>query len=173
MTTVATHGRTLGWLAAIALAVGSLGACGQAAQEVAEQSIEGAVSSAGADVDLEEGSVTIEDEAGNDLAIGAEVTLPSTWPAEVPVYDGGTLTMVMVSPAEGTANAIWALEESPEAAADSMRRALESAGYMLESEMSTDGVTMLGFVGDGRRITVTAGAIDGTASLTLAVTSAA
>ena len=171
MGTVITHGRRVAMLAALALALGSLGACSQAAEEVAEQAIEGALSSAGAQVDLEDGSVTIEDEAGNEMAVGEGVELPSTWPAEVPIYEGGTLTMAMVSPAEGTANAMWTLDEAPETAVASMRAALEAAGYMLESETTAAGLTMLGFVGDGHRIAITAGTVDGTASLTLTVTS--
>lgn len=172
MGTLVERGRTIAILAAVGLALGSLGACGQAAEEVAEQAIEGALSSAGAEVDLEDGSVTIEDEAGNEMAVGEGVELPSTWPADVPVYQGGTLTMAMVSPAEGTANAMWTLDEEPEAAVAGMRQALEGAGYMLEAETTTQDITMLDFVGDGHRIALMAGTIDGTSSLTLTVTSA-
>lgn len=172
MRTVTEHGRTVAMLAAIALAVGSLGACGQAADEVAEQAIEGALSSAGAEVDVEDDSVTIQDDAGNEMAVGEGVDLPSTWPADVPVYQGGTLTMVMVSAEEGTANAMWSLREEPEAAVASMRQALEGAGYTLEAETTAQDMMLLDFVGNGHRVTVMAGTIDGAASLTVTVTSA-
>ncbi|MDA3022209.1 MAG: hypothetical protein O2943_06030 [Actinomycetota bacterium] len=99
--------RSIAAIAAVTLFVTpALAACGESAEQAAEQIAENAM---GGEVDIEEGNVTITDDQGNEMVAGADVALPENWP--LPVPDSGTLAMATVQ-TDGTAYAMWVVDSS-------------------------------------------------------------
>ena len=150
---------------AILLGAPTLAGCGDAIQQGAEQIAEGAV---GGEVDITDEGVTIEGEGGENLAMGSNLSLPDSWPTAVPAFDGGSLSVVSVS--AGNANAMWTYEGSAEDALASYRAALESAGYVIETESAIGGLTVINANGDRYRIDATIGEVAGQTSITLTAT---
>ena len=143
--------RTVVGVAAAALIFApALTACGQAAEKAAEIAAENALS--GADVNIEDDSVTITDSEGNQMAAGENVALPDNWPAEVPAFEGGTLTVVTVSPDGVWAS--WTAEGSAQDAADSYGATLEAAGYTLDTESKVDTAVFRAYKGNGYLLNV-------------------
>lgn len=128
----------------------SVAACGQAAEQAAEQAVEQAV---GGDVDLDDGSVTVTDDEGNEMAIGEDVSLPDSWPADVPTYDGGSLAMVSVE-GDGSAGASWMTDATPEEAAAAYGAALLDAGYTEESTTNMGGMVVNEYTGNGYTVSI-------------------
>ncbi len=152
-------------VAALMLGTPALAACGDAIQQGAEQLAEGAV---GGDVDITDQGVTIEGEGGEDLAMGSDLSLPDSWPPAVPVFEGGSLSVVSVS--GGNANAMWTYEGSGDDALAAYRSALESAGYVIETESTIGGLTVINAQGNGFRIDATIGEVAGQTSITVTAT---
>ena len=156
--------RSVAAIAIAALAFSpTLVACGQAAEEVAEQAAEQAI---GGDVEVNDEGVTVTDDEGNEVAIGENVAVPDTWPAAVPLYDGGTLQMISVQ-ADGAATAMWLAEGTPADAAAAYGAALEEAGFAPDSESNMGGMIVNSYTGNG--LTVSMQALDSDGQTTLMV----
>lgn len=151
-------------IAGLAIGLASAGlvlaGCGQVAEQAAEQAVEQAMGE-DADINVEDGSVSMTDAEGNNVAIGENVALPDNWPAEIPVYDGGTLSLASVDAASGV-TAMWMTDATPEDAAAAYGAALEAAGYSVDSETSMEGMAGGDYRGNGWLVSVVAlGAEDG------------
>ena len=154
--------RAVAAVAVVALALSpALTACGQAAEQVAEQAAEQAI---GGDVELNDEGVTVTDEEGNEVAIGEDVAVPDTWPADVPLYEGGTLQMVSVQ-ADGAATAMWLVDGTPADVAASYGAALESAGFTADSESTMGGMVVNTYTGNGLTVSMQVLESDGQTSL--------
>lgn len=68
----------------------SLTGCANLAEQAAEKAVEGALSSEGANVDIEDGKVKIDSSEGS-MEIGDGSSLPEGWPSDVPAPEGFTL----------------------------------------------------------------------------------
>ncbi len=101
------------------------------------------------------------------MAIGDDVQLPDNWPADVPVYDGGTLSMVTVE-ADGSVNAMWTMDATPEEAIDTYGAALESAGFTSDSESNMGDMFIREYTGND--YTVSASTVEAEGSTSLIVT---
>ncbi len=155
---------------AFALLVPGVAGCGQATEQAVEQIAEEALSSAGAEVDIEEGKVTVTGPSGEAVSVGEGVDLPDNWPADVPVPDG-TLMGVSVDQANGTAWAMWQLPAGTPEPVAAYKSALESGGFTVTSETSTSGMTVLTAEGNAQQVEVVGGDVDGELSLTVSVSS--
>lgn len=140
----------------------ALTACGEGVEQTAERIAEDAM---GGDVDIEDGSVTITDEEGNEMVAGEGVTLPSNWP--LPVPDSGTLAMATVQ-TDGTAYGMWVVDGSAKDVADAYGDLLISEGYALNQESSLDGAIMRDYSAMGMFVSVVVGETEG--ETTIAVT---
>jgi predicted lysophospholipase L1 biosynthesis ABC-type transport system permease subunit len=138
--------------------------CGQAAEQVAEQAAEQAL---GGDVDVNDEGVTVTDDEGNQVAIGEDVSIPDTWPAEVPLLDGGTPQMASVQ-ADGSASVMWVVEATPEEAAKAYGDSLVAAGYTEESTSTMGGMVLNEYSGNGYVVSVNALDVDGTTNVMVA-----
>ena len=146
----------------LVLSAPSIAGCGDTIQQGAERIAEEAV---GGDVEIDEGGVTVQGDQGQELAIGSDVVLPDSWPATVPAFDGGQLVVVSVQQAD--ANAMWTSAGTPEAARDQYRAALEAAGFVIDSESTIGGLTVIGASGNGYRVETTIGGAGGETSVTV------
>ena len=135
------------------LMVIALGGCGQVTEKVAEQAAEQVLSSAGADVNIDEGKVTVTGPSGQAMAVGENVALPDNWPAAVPVAQG-TLAMATVDEASKTAGALWMVEGSAKDALTAYRGELESAGFTVTTESNTGESSIVSAEGNGLRVDV-------------------
>jgi hypothetical protein len=150
----------------------TLTACGGAAEQAVEEAAEQAIEEAGGgDVELTDEGVTVTDDEGNEVAIGQDVALPDNWPAEVPPFDGGTLSMVTVQ-ADGAASAMWSTDASPEEAAQAYGASLESAGYASESNSNMGGMFVSEYSGNGYSVGVNVLDADGTTTVMVTATKA-
>lgn len=155
--------RSIAAIAAVTLFVTpALAACGESAEQAAEQIAENAM---GGEVDIEEGNVTITDEQGNEMVAGADVALPENWP--LPVPDSGTLAMATVQ-TDGTAYAMWVVDSSAVQAADDYGQLLIAEGYALNQETNLDGAIMRDYSAMGMFVSVVSGETEG--ETTIAVT---
>ena len=152
--------------ALLALATPLVTSCGDVAQSVAEQAAEQAV---GGDVDINDEGVTVTDDQGNEVAMGTDVALPDTWPAEIPVFDGGSLSMVSVQD-DGTVSAMWLTDGTPQEAGDAYGAALEAAGYPQSQTSNMGGMIVTEYNGNGYSINVTSIEADGQTTVMLAAT---
>lgn len=152
-------------LAAV-MCAGILAACGnpaeQAAQNIVEQAVEGAT---GGDVDLSDDSMSVTDAEGNEFAVGGDITMPDNWPAEVPEYSG-TLSMVSVQ-TDGTAYAMWMADTTAIEAADGYGQQLTSAGFALEQDSNMGGTIVREYRSDALTVSVIAGEADGTTTISV------
>jgi hypothetical protein len=166
---IATTAGGIALVGALALLAG----CGSATEQLTEAAIE---NQTGGDVDVkddgsveirtddgemtvsgEDGKVTIESGDGTYQA-GEGTEVPDDFPAEIPLVDGGTLTMAVSTP-DGF-SLIWNVDDA-EAAFDAYIRALEGAGFELgERTVMTSGGDFTGII-EGEdaqwRVGVTAG----------------
>ena len=152
--------------AALVLGTPMLASCGGIAENAAEQAAEAAV---GGDVDINDEGVTVTDDEGNEMAIGEGVSLPDTWPAEVPAFDGGTLSMVTVQK-DGSANAMWQVDGTAEEAAAAYGATLEAAGYTSESTSNIEGMMGGDYTGNGYTVNVVSLAADNETTLMVTAT---
>lgn len=134
----------------------------QAAQTMAEQAVEGAI---GGDVDITDDSMTVTDAEGNEMAVGSDITIPDTWPSDVPLFDG-TLAVASVQ-ADGTAYAMWTTDLDPASAAEAYAEALTAAGYSMTQDATMGGMVIREYSSATRTVSVVSGASDGSTSLTV------
>lgn len=151
--------------AALMLGAPALASCGDAIQQGAEQLAEGAV---GGNVDITDEGVTIEGEGGENLSMGSNLALPDSWPPDVPAFEGGSLSVVSVS--GGSANAMWTYDGTGDDALAAYRSALESAGYVIETESTIGGLTVINARGNGYGVDATIGEVAGQTSITVTAT---
>lgn len=148
------------------LALSTLAACSgesqQAAQTMAEEAVEGAI---GGDVDITDDSMTVTDAEGNEMAVGSDISLPDTWPMDVPLFDG-TLSVASVQ-ADGTAYAMWMTDLDPTSAADAYGESLGAAGYSMTQDATVGAMVMRDYSSAARSVTVVSGQVDGRTSLTV------
>lgn len=146
----------------VALGAFAVSACGAAQEAVSERLVEQA---AGGDVDIElddDGQVaSIQTEDGSlDMSVGGD--LPSEWPADVPLFDGGTLTssQVAVSNGQTIVSLTYDTDRAADDAVDSLQAVYEAAGFTTTatSDMGDDTGRLVGYVGDrdGTTVSVTA-----------------
>lgn len=158
--------RTIGAVTLGLLAVTGLAACGNPAEDVAQNVAEQAVEEAmGGDVDITDDSMTMTDAEGNEMAVGESISVPDSWPADVPLFDG-TLAMVTVQ-AEGGAYAMWTSDMSPQDAVDAYGAQLEASGYTLQQEASMAGTEVREYVSSTLMVSVVAGTAEGSTTLTV------
>ncbi len=160
-------------LLSVTLALGApvLAACG-GVESAAENAAEAAI---GGDVDINDGNVTITDESGKAVTIGENVELPDGWPAEVPAYDAGSLNAAAVEP-DGTASALWTVDQSPADAVAAYGALLQGAGFTLKpSEGTMPSMDMLAsadYEGNGYTVNVSGMGAEGQTVLTVSASKA-
>jgi hypothetical protein len=149
-------------VALLALGTPALTSCGGAAQKAAEEAAGNAI---GGNVDINSGGVTVQDSAGNNITIGDDVSLPDNWPKEIPAYEGGKLSSVMVAGDGSSVNTIWTTDATAEEAAKAYGAALESAGFTLGNTTNAEGMSGGDYTGNGYQVNIVAIAADGKTSL--------
>lgn len=158
-------------LALSALLCLGIAGCSNPVDEAAERLTEQAIESAGGgevDVDIDDETVTLSDEEGNELSAGEGASIPDAWPGEVPLFEGGDLMFATVQ-AEGTASALWETNASVEDATASYDAALTGSGFTLDQEASMAGAQMRSYTGSGLMVSVTVAEGDGVTDVTVAV----
>lgn len=143
-------------VAAVTL-IPAVAGCGQVAEKAAEMAAEQAI---GGDIDVNDNSVTVTDDEGNEVTAGEDITLPDTWPSQVPPYEAGTLSLVTAQ-ADGSAFASWLTDATPEEAAMSYGAVLEDAGYTIETESNMGGMFVREYTGNGYTVSFNTIASDG------------
>jgi hypothetical protein len=159
-----TNGRlaTAALAAMLVLGAPVLSACGGAAQQAAEEAAGNAI---GGNVDIGSAGVTVQDSAGNNITIGEDVTLPDNWPSEIPVYDGGKLSSVMIAGDGASLNAVWLTDASVADAAKAYGAALTAAGFTSDTTSSAGGMSGGDYSGNGYKVTVVSIGADSQTSL--------
>ena len=152
----------------IALLAGAplLAGCGNAAESAIENAAGEAI---GGDVELNDGNLTVTNSDGTQVQIGENLSIPDSWPAAVPTYDGGTLLTVSVEGDGSRANAMWKADVAAQAAIDAYSAALTSAGFTAGTVNDMDGVSTADFSGNGYSVTLMAIAVDDATTLTAVV----
>lgn len=157
---------------AVALIVGSgLAACSNPVDEAAERLTEQALESAGGgevDVDINDETVTMRDEEGNEFSAGQGASIPDGWPGEVPLFDGGDLMFATVQ-AEGTASALWETSDSVESAMQAYDAALTGAGFTVDQQASMAGTEIRSYTGKGLLVSVTVAEAEDLTDISVAV----
>lgn len=149
---------TAAFAALLVLGSPMLTACGGAAQQAAEEAAGNAI---GGNVDINSDGVTVEDSAGNNITIGDDVTLPDNWPSEVPTYDAGKLSSVMVAGDGSSVQAMWTTDATPEDAAKAYGDALLAAGFTAGTTTNVEGMTGGDYTGNGYAVNVAVIAAEG------------
>ena len=158
------HGRRSSIVAAVILTVAGVATgCGgeQLAEQLGEQAIDG-------QVDIEDDSVSITDQEGNEFAVGEGTEIPPTWPTEVPLYSGGTLVLV-TSQSDGTATALWEAPETVDQAVAAYDDALTSSNFRLDQDASIAGSIVRTYLSESHTVNVTAVEVDSATNLSIAV----
>jgi hypothetical protein len=146
----------------VALAVPALAGCSGAVQGAVEKAAGNAI---GGNVDINSGGLSVTDSNGNEVQIGADVTIPDNWPAEVPRVEGGKLVSVMVAGDGSSVNAMWTVSGAPADAAKAYGDALTAAGYAQDQTTSAGDVESTQWTGNGYRINVIASGTGGETSV--------
>ncbi len=144
--------------ALLVLGTPALTACGGTAQQAAEEAAGNAI---GGNVDINSDGVTVQDSAGNNVTIGEDVSLPDNWPVEIPAYEGGSLTSVMVAGDGSSVTAIWTTDATPEDAAKAYGDALVAAGFTVGTTTNAGGMSGGDYTGNGYTVNVVVIASDG------------
>jgi len=141
------------WLGAVVVVPVALvlPGCGQAAEQAAEQAIE---QGTGAEVDIEDDSVKVTDEEGNEFAAGGDVSLPDSWPAEVPAPPGELL--FAGSSAAGGVTGSWQVDASVGDVIADYADALAGAGFAAGEDSDLGGAKTRTFEGNNLLVEVIA-----------------
>ncbi|MBU2613711.1 hypothetical protein KJ925_04660 [Patescibacteria group bacterium] len=130
----------------------------QSAQDkIAEKVAEGMIENAtGADVDLEEGSVTVTDvESGMTASYGENVKLPDDFPSDVPMYPDATLTGVTFSRNDGVSG--WVTMTSSDDVSKLVAWYADEAkgkGWESDASMTVNGAEYRSWTKDAATMTV-------------------
>ena len=147
------------------LTLPAIAACGNVAEEAAQNAAEQVAEDViGGDVDINDNSMTVTDDEGNEMAVGEGISIPDSWPADVPLYEGGELSMVTVQ-ADGSAYAMWSLSEAPGDAMDAYSAQLEAVGYSMDQDADLGGTLMREFRSADKTVSVVAGEGEGMTTL--------
>lgn len=165
--TTSRIGHIAALVGAAVLTIPALAACGGVAENVAQNAAEQVAEDVmGGDVEINDNSMTVTDDEGNEVAVGENISVPDTWPDDVPLYEGGELAMVTVQ-ADGSVYAMWTLDGAATDAMDAYSAQLESAGYSMEQDADLGGTLMREYRSTDRTVSVVAGDADGMASMTV------
>lgn len=149
----------------IVFSVFSLTACSQAAEKITEKIIEDNASG-DVDVDLDDGSVNITDDDGNQFSAGDSIDLPDNWPSDIPTFDGN-LTTVSIDKNGGSVLASWTTDASLSDAYDSYSSALEAAGFTLTSDTTQSDYRMTTYESSKYSVLLTISVVDGVATVSI------
>jgi hypothetical protein len=155
---------------AVALAIAGLTGCSSPNEQAAEQLTEELVEAAGdgqVDIDIEDDSMTIADDEGNEMALGQGVAIPDTWPDYVPMFNNGTVVMATVQPDAG-ASAVWETNLSVDEAADTYDAQLIAAGFTLDQDVAVEGAIVRGYSSQDVTISVSIAEESGSTMVTVA-----
>lgn len=151
-------------IAAIALTVAGLTAsCGgeQLAEQIGEQAING-------EVDIEDDSISITDQEGNEFSAGGGTQIPESWPGEVPLYPDGELVLA-TSQSDGTATALWETTVPVDQVAKDYDDVLKSQGFTLEQDATIAGAIVRTYSSALHTVNVTVATAAGTTNVNIAV----
>lgn len=146
-------------LTATSLTAGCAGE--QLVEQIGEQAIDG-------EVDIEDDSITITDQEGNEFAAGSGTELPDSWPANVPTYPDAELVLV-TSQADGAATGLWETTDAIETAAAKYDDALMAAGFVLDQDAEIAGTVIRTYEGDFQTVTVTITRTNGTTNASVTI----
>lgn len=155
-------------VAAIAVAVvGLTASCSgeQIAEQIGEQAING-------EVDIEDDSISITDEDGNEFSAGGGTEIPESWPDDVPLFPDGELVLATTQ-SQGSATALWETTLSVDDAAAIYDAALTSNGFTLDQDANIAGTIARTYQGEVNIANVTVADVDGTTNVSVAVVPAA
>jgi hypothetical protein len=161
---MASTGRRVAALGAAVIAIAGLSTgCGgeQLAEELGGQVIDG-------EVDIENDSLTITDDEGNQFAAGGGTQIPDSWPDDVPLYPDGDLVLA-TSQTEGTAAALWEVTSSVHEAAGAYGDVLISQGFTLDQDATIAGAIVRTYSGELHSVKVTVANTAGTTNVNIAV----
>ncbi|MDA2988511.1 MAG: hypothetical protein O2815_05465 [Actinomycetota bacterium] len=151
-------------IAAITVTVlGLTAGCGgeQLAEQIGEQAING-------EVDIEDDSITITDDEGNEFSAGGGTEIPESWPDDVPLFPDGELVLA-TSQSEGSATALWETTLSVDDAAAAYDAVLMSSGFTLDQDANISGTIARTYQGEVDIANVTVADVDGTTNVSVAV----
>lgn len=151
-------------IAAVAMTVAGLTAgCGgeQRAEQIGEQAING-------EVDIEDDSISITDDEGNEFSAGTGTELPASWPEDVPLFPDGELVLA-TSQSERSATALWETTQSVDEAAATYDAVLVSSGFTLDQDANISGTIARTYQGDVNVVNVTVADVDATTNVSVAV----
>lgn len=102
------------------------------------------------------GDSIFTDDAGNEIAVGENLTLPNNWPGLVPTPEGSLVAVSVID--EQTAVATWKIESDVFAVQEEYAQDLSSQGFEVSSDfgLSTDTIVVLIARGSGLDITISA-----------------
>jgi hypothetical protein len=97
----------------------------------------------------------LDDGSGNELAVGSDLFLPTTWPEGVPTPTGTLIAVSVID--DRTAVATWSVQGDVFQVQQMFLPAFDS-GFVVEPipDLSTDTIVVYGAVGNGYDITVSA-----------------
>ena len=171
-TTLTSNGsrKALAALAALALGITGLVGCSSPSDELAERVTEELVEAGGdgnVDVDINDESMTITDDEGNEMAVGEGASIPNTWPSDVPLFESGSVVMSTVQP-DVAASAVWETDASVEDAAAAYDAQLTDAGFTLDQDAAVTGAIIRGYSSAAMTLSVSVSDDGGTTTLTVA-----
>jgi hypothetical protein len=150
-------------IAAAAIAViGTSAGCGeQMAEQIGGEIVDG-------QVEIDDDSVSITDDEGNEFAAGGGATIPESWPADVPLFPSGDLALA-TSQSDGTATALWETQSPVNEAADGYDAVLREQGFTLDQDSTIAGAVVRAYTGELHAVNLTLARIDGMTNVTVAV----
>jgi hypothetical protein len=158
------------------LAIASLSGCAKIGTKLVESAIEKA-SGGNADVNLDNGAVSVKDENGGQTQLGENVKIPEGWPSETPLYPDVKLSMSTKTKNSDTGkNEFSVLGEATKGAVKDVYNWYKDkygSGWEVVTDQyteSTDGdFVVLDFKSSKYEVTVMISAADKVTSLTMAV----
>lgn len=94
--------------------------------------------------------------ASASASASVSVSIPADWPEAIPLYEGGTLDNVSVTPDSGDASAVWITDEPYDAAVKAYSDLLIAAGFTLDLDTSGEGFAGGEYSGNGYAVSVSA-----------------
>lgn len=134
-------------------------------EQLAEQMAEGAING---EVDLEDDSISITDDEGNEFSAGTGTEIPQTWPADVPMYPSGTLVLATTQ-SDGTATALWETTAPVDSAANDYDAVLLANGFSMDQDAMIAGAIVRTYSGTLHTVNVTVAETDGSTNVNVAV----
>jgi hypothetical protein len=137
-----------------------LAGCGeQVAEQIGEQALNG-------EVDIDDDSISITDDEGNEFSAGSGTEIPASWPQAVPLFPGGELVLA-TSQSDGSATALWETTQSIDEAAAAYDAVLVSSGFTLDQDANIDGTIVRTYQGGENAANVTVADVEGTTNVSV------